>query len=114
VVNSLPWWKRVPDQGLFASGVNSERSLNTAVRSVDGDWAIIYLSSPCQVQIHLDKIATRQVRARWINPQDGSEIDAGIFATGNLLEGKIWPDSNKQWFATPDFWEDAVLVLDGV
>jgi hypothetical protein len=113
VVNSLPWWKRVPDQSLFASGVSSERSLNTAVRSSDGSWAMIYLSSPCSVQVHLDKIAARQVKARWINPQDGSEKDAGIFATGNLLEGKIWPDAKKQWFSTPDFWEDALLVLDG-
>ena len=64
VISSFPWWKRVPDQSLFASGVNCERSLNTAVRSVDSNWAMIYLSSPCNVQIHLDKIATRQARAR--------------------------------------------------
>jgi len=111
---SHPWWKRVPDQGLFASGISSERTLNTAVRSMDGEWAMIYLSSPCNVQIHLDKIATRQVKVHWVNPQDGSEKDAGVFPTGNLLEGKTFPEGKKQWFSTPDFWEDALLVLDGV
>ena len=111
---SYPWWKRVPDQGLFASGISSEKTLNTAVRSVDGDWAMIYLSSPCNVQVHLDKITARQVRARWVNPQDGSEKDAGILPTGNLLEGKTFPEGKKMCFSTPDFWEDALLVLDGV
>jgi len=111
---SHPWWKRVPDQSLFANGVGSERTLNTAVRSMDGDWAMIYLSSPNSIQIHLDKIASRQVRAHWVNPQDGAEKDAGIFPTGNLLEGKLWPENKKQWFSTPDFWEDALLILDGV
>ena len=85
-----------PKASLFSGWVNSERSLNAAVRSADGNWVIIYLSSPCNVQIHLDKIPARQARARWIDPQDGSEIDAGIFATGNLLEGKIFPDGKKQ------------------
>ncbi len=114
IVSSRPWWKRVPDQGFFASGVSSERTLNTAARSVEGDKALIYLSSPCNVLLHLDKIPTRQVKVRWINPQDGTEKEGGTFPTGNLAEGKTFPENKKQWFSTPDFWEDALLILDGV
>jgi hypothetical protein len=63
----------VPDQGLFAAGVSCERTLNTALRSVDSDCALIYLSSQCHVLIHLDKILTRRVRATWIDPRSGEE-----------------------------------------
>lgn len=112
IATSRPWWNRVPDQGLFASGVGCERTLNTAVRSVDGDWAMIYLSSPCHVLIHLDKVATREVKATWVSPQTGEAQDAGTYATGNMT-GSIFPQARTQWFSTPGFWEDAVLILDG-
>jgi hypothetical protein len=113
IATSRPWWKSVPDQGFFASGVSSERTLNAAVRSVDSDWAMIYLSSPCHVLIHLDKILTQNVRATWVNPQTAEQKDAGVFATGNLIEGRVFPKGQSQWFATPGFWEDAILLLDG-
>ncbi len=113
IATSHPWWQRVPDQSLFDSGVGSERTLNAAVRSEDGDWAMIYLSSRCHALIHLDKIMSRQVKATWINPQNGEEQDAGIYATGNLA-GSIFPQARSQWFATPPFWEDAILTLDGL
>ncbi len=113
IATSRPWWNRVPDQGLFASGVSSERTLNAAVRSVDGNWALIYLSSQCHVLIHLDKIATREVQVTLINPQNGERRDAGTYATGNLT-GSIFPQARTQWFSTPGHWEDALLLLDGL
>ena len=33
--------------------------------------------------------------------------------TGNY-NGKMFPASPTQLFKTPDFWEDAVLLLEGV
>jgi hypothetical protein len=67
IVKAYLWWKRTSDQGLFASGIRSERTLNTAVRSEDGDRAMVYLSSPGSVSIHLDKIATRRARAEQLS-----------------------------------------------
>jgi hypothetical protein len=113
IATSRPWWKRLPDQGIFDSGVSSEWTLNAAVRSVDSDWAMLYLSSRCHVRLYLDRIAAHQVKATWVNPQTGETKAAGSFATGNLMEGRIFPEGKKQWFTTPDFWEDAVLILDG-
>jgi len=108
-----PWWDRVPDQGLFAAGVSSERTLNAAVRGADSTWAMIYLASQCHALIHLDKILTRQVKATLINPATGEEQDAGAYPTGNATDS-VFPKGTTQWFATPGHWEDAVLVLDGV
>jgi len=113
IATSRPWWRRIPDQGLFASGVSCERTLNAAVRAEDGSFAMVYLASQCHVLIHLDKIATKNVKATLVNPQDGKTVEAGTFATGNLAH-PVWPQPQTQWFSTPGHWEDAVLILDGV
>jgi len=112
IATSRPWWRTFPDQGLFAAGTGSERTLNAARRSVDGDCALAYLSSPCHVLIHLDKILTKRVKATWFNPQDGATQDAGTYETGNLVH-PVWPRGKSQWFTVPACWEDAVLILDG-
>ncbi|MBN1876125.1 MAG: DUF4038 domain-containing protein [Anaerolineae bacterium] len=113
IVTSRPWWQMLPDQGLFDSGVSCERTLNTALRAVDGSCAMIYLSSQCHVNLHLDKIATRMARATWVDPRNGEQRDAGIHATGNL-GGGMFPKPKTAWFSVPGHWEDALLILDGV
>jgi len=113
IATSRPWWNMVPDQSVFASGVSSERTLNTALRTVDNSCVMIYLSSQCHALIHLDKIASKEAKATWVNPQTGEQRDAGTYATGNLT-GSVFPKAEKQWFSTPGHWEDAVLILDAV
>lgn len=114
IATSRPWWRMVPDQGVFESGVGSERTLNAALRAVDGKCAMIYLSGQCHALIHLDRVLTREVRATWVDPRTGEERDAGTYATGNLVEGRTFPRPQSQWFSTPGHWEDAVLILDGL
>ena len=113
IATSRRWWRLSPDQGLFASGVGCERTLNTALRSVDGECAMLYLSSQCHALVHLDKIMAREVKATLVDPRNGETRDAGVFATGNLTE-RVFPEARTQWFAVPGHWEDAVLILDGV
>jgi Protein of unknown function (DUF4038)/Putative collagen-binding domain of a collagenase len=112
IVTGLKWWDAIPDQTLFASGVSSEQTLNAALRSVKGDWALIYLSSQCRVFIHLDKILTKNLRATWINPVTRERKDAGSFETGNQA-GKMFPPAMVRDFETPGYWQDAVLLLEG-
>ncbi len=113
IAGSRSWWQRVPDQGLINSGVSSERTLNTAVRGVDSAWGMVYLASQCSVQINLDKILNPRVKCTWVNPATGEEQDAGTYTTGNT-PGAVFPEWRRQWFAVPGFWEDAVLILDGI
>jgi hypothetical protein len=112
IVTSLPWWELTPDQGVFATGVGSERTLNAAQRSSRGDRVLVYLSSQCTVVLHLDKIASRNARVTWINPATGERRSAGTFRTGNL-NGKSFPDGQTQSFTVPGHWEDAALLLEG-
>ena len=111
IVTALPWWELLPDQGVFASGVSSERTLNTGMRSISGNRVLVYLSSPCTVFLHLDKIATAQAKATWIHPSTGERKTAGSYRTGNL-NGNTFPDGQTQFFTTPGHWEDAVLLLE--
>jgi Protein of unknown function (DUF4038)/Putative collagen-binding domain of a collagenase len=112
IIMGRPWWKRVPDQGLFASGIGSERTLNAAARNPDGTRALVYLASQCHVWLHLDRIQARQVRVTFINPQTGEQKEGGLFETGNFA-GTQFPQVRQQWFSTPGHWEDAVLLLNG-
>jgi hypothetical protein len=112
ILTSLPWWELLPDQGVFATGVGSERVLNTAMRSTDGRLVLVYLSSPTTVFLHLDKVEARKAHATWISPVSGERKDAGVFETGNDT-GDTFPLARTQFFRTPDRWEDAVLLLEG-
>ena len=112
ILSGLDWWELIPDQGMFATGVGSEKTLNTAMRSADGARALVYLSSQCTVFVHLDKIAARNCTATWINPTNGERKAAGTFLTGNL-NARTFPDGRTQYFSVPGHWEDAVLLLEG-
>lgn len=112
IATSRPWTQMVPDQSLFNIGVSSERTLNTSLRTLDSTCAMLYLSSQCHVQVNVDRILTRRVKATLVNPASGEEKEAGIYETGNAA-GAIFPPWRSEWFSVPNFWEDAVLILDG-
>jgi len=112
IITSRPWWQMIPDQCMFEIGIGSERTLNAAKRTPDSTCAMIYLSSQCHVRLNIDRILTQRLQATWVNPQTGEEQDAGDYATGNQT-GSIFPEGKKIWFACPEFWQDAVLILDG-
>ncbi|MBP7053180.1 MAG: DUF4038 domain-containing protein [Phycisphaerae bacterium] len=113
IMASLPWWEFTPDQSVFDSGVSSEQTLNTAMRSTHGDRVLVYLSSQCTVFVHLDKIATARAKATLIHPTTGERRDAGTYRTGNL-NNRTFPDGQTQFFSTPGHWEDALLLLEAV
>jgi len=112
IVTSLPWWDLIPDQGVFDVGVSSGRTLNAAMRAKDGSRVIVYLSDPTTVFLQLDKVEAKNVQVTWISPVTGERKDAGTYETGNLT-GDVFPHARTQFFRTPDFWQDAVLLLEG-
>jgi hypothetical protein len=97
------WWELVPDQALFAEGGCIEGNvLNLAARHRDGRWAMVYLADPASVAVDLDKLAN-SADALWIDPRTGESQAAGRFANTGVAS-----------FATPDGWEDALLVLSAL
>jgi len=102
IVTSRLWWEMTPCPCLIADGAGSGKTLNVAMRTQDCSCGMVYLSSQCYTLVSLGEISAPEVRVTWVNPQNGDQQDAGIFKRGN------------HWFRTPDFWEDAILILDAV
>jgi hypothetical protein len=113
VLGSRRWWELVPDQSVIASGVSSERTLNVAARAADRSWAVVYCSSQCDARIKLDRILAKKARVTWIDPRSGETKDAGTFDTGNLT-GAAFPEWRTEPFRVPAYWEDAILLLEGI
>jgi hypothetical protein len=97
------WWHLVPDQTVFASGGNTHgQVLNLAARHREGQWVMAYLASKTSFSIQMNKLkAGNTVRAHWIDPRTGDSK-----AIGNLS------NSGVESFATPERWEDALLILE--
>jgi hypothetical protein len=114
IVTAYPWWQRLPDQSMIESGVSSNETLNAAIRSIDGRWGMVYLSSRCNVLVRLEKLSTLRVRATWINPATGEEKEAGEYVTYTMPGFRQVRTTCYQWFSTPDYWEDALLILKGL
>jgi hypothetical protein len=97
------WWHLTPDQGLPASGGNTQGDVLTlAARHKDGKWIMVYAGAKTAFSIHMDKVtAAGQAKASWIDPRTGESVSAGSF-----------PNSGVQAFSTPEGWEDALLILE--
>ena len=68
ILTSRQWWKLVPDPSVFVLGAGSDKTLNVAARSTEGDCIIVYLSSRTTVTIDLGRITVGQtVHATWVN-----------------------------------------------
>jgi hypothetical protein len=102
LLSSHTWWTLLPDQSVIAVGHGSDKDLNAAACSMNGDWAILYFSTRNPVTVDFGKITTSEnVRATWINPETGDATLAGVFPNSGLRP--LTPALSS---------EDAVLLLE--
>lgn len=78
----LPWYEIVPDQSLIASEQGEGEDHVQAARGQNGGFIVAYLPFGNPVSIHVDKIASDRVLARWYNPRNGKFSPIGIYANG--------------------------------
>ena len=101
VFTNSRWWELIPDQQVFASQSLGGTTLNTAARSENGNWIMVYLSRPSCVTIRMNKItASNQAKAFWIDPRTGDSHPIGIYF-----------NSGEQSFTPPADWDDAFLWI---
>ncbi len=96
---SIPWWKLVPDQSLFANGSHGD----VAAISADGEWLLAYLTAGKNVTIKLDRLKAKQIEVSWINPLNGLRSKKTMYST-----------SKQQTFTPPQDWEDALLFIERI
>jgi len=113
-VELVPWWERIPDQSIIEEGVGDGETLNAAIRAPDGRWVMLYLSSRTHVLVRLEKLCASRAHASWINPATGEQRDAGVYETYTKPGFRQVRTTHFQWFSTPQFWEDAILLLESM
>jgi hypothetical protein len=104
LMESRPFFRRIPDQTLIEVNPQEEALHIQATRDRDGTYAFIYLPANDQTAtIRLGQLNSRDLRAWWFDPRSGvsTPIDEPISG------------SAKQ-FRTPSYGPDWVLVVEDV
>jgi len=76
--DSLPWWRLRPAPELLLKQPGSEnvRRFVAAARTVEGDYAVVYLPVGCNICIKTE-LLKRPCNAFWFNPRTGKYVGAG-------------------------------------
>lgn len=102
LVESRPYFDRVPDQGLLVGDAGQGGRHVRAARDAAGTYAFVYVPTSDQdVTVDLARLRARRLRAWWYDPRTGF---------GTLL-GEI-EGGGPRGFRTPPYGPDWVLVLE--
>lgn len=102
LVESRPYFRRVPDQTLIRSGAGEGGLHMQACRDRDGKYAFVYFPMMDQTaSIDLSRLHAGKLRAWWYDPRNG---------IGTLIEKPFKAETAE--FRTPPFGPDWVLVLE--
>ncbi|MBA3868110.1 MAG: glycoside hydrolase family 140 protein [Anaerolineae bacterium] len=102
LMESRPYLKRIPDQGLLLSGEGEGACHIQATRANDGSYAMIYTPAGWdELTINLESLSGTRIQAWWFDPREGTARSADKH------------DRNKSLtFSPPSPHDDWVLVLD--
>lgn len=101
LMESRPFFTRVPDQSLLVGDAGAGGLHLQATRDEAGTYAFVYFPLNDQTAtIDLAKLRSKRVRASWYDPRTGFTTTIGEF------------DAASRAFRSPPFGPDWVLVLD--
>lgn len=100
---SRPYFTRIPDQSLIASGVGEGDGHLRAARDSNGSYGLVYAPLGVKLSVDLDKLSGQQIRAWWYDPRHGTAEAIGTFDRRGVREF-VPPIHGKG--------NDWVLVLD--
>ena len=103
LIESRPFFHRVPDQSLIAGDTLKGTDHIQACRGDDGSYAFVYSASGKQFTVDLSKLTCERLHTWWFDPRTGAATDAGDLAR-----------DGKKDFTPPSSGRgnDWVLVLD--
>lgn len=102
LVESRPYFTRIPDQSLIVGDAGKGGNHLQAARDRDGSYAFVYFpTNDLSATIDLTKLRSNHIRAWWYDPRAGF---------GKLI-GTIDGGQQKE-FCSPPYGPDWVLVLD--
>ncbi len=101
LIESRPFFSRIPDQGILISDQGQGMSHVRATRDRDGGYALVYLPLPLPVTVNLSVLSGDLIDAWWYDPCSGKATPIGRFGAGDT------PTCTP-----PGHRPDWVLVLD--
>jgi hypothetical protein len=103
LIESRPMLVRIPDQSMLVSDANATTDRQQATRASDGSYAFVYSASGRPIEVRLDSMPGKAIRAWWYDPRTGAAKAIGRF-----------PKTATREFKPPSSGEnnDWVLVLD--
>jgi hypothetical protein len=103
LIESRPMLVRIPDQSMLVSDANATTDRQQATRASDGSYAFVYSASGRAIEVRLDSMPGKALRAWWYDPRTGVAKAIGRF-----------PKTATREFKPPSSGEnnDWVLVLD--
>jgi hypothetical protein len=103
LIESRPMLVRIPDQSILVSDPMATTDRIQATRASDGSYAFVYSASGRPIEVRLDSMSGKSIRACWYDPRTGASKPIGDF-----------PKTATREFKPPSSGEnnDWVLVLD--
>ena len=100
LIESRPYFSRIPDDTLILSDANAGRHRVVATRDTDSSYALVYIPSGQATTIDCSRLSGENLVASWFDPRNGE-----------LQEFETFAREESKTFAPPTN-EDWVLVLD--
>ncbi len=101
LIESRPFFSRIPDQSLIASDAFHGAERIQAARGAGGSFALVYIPANTPVEIDLSLLSGSQLKAWWFDPRQGASESIGEVSGGR-----------HKVFTPPEDGPDWVLVLD--
>ena len=101
LMESKPFFSRIPDALIVASDPGMRGSHVCATRDTDGSYALIYVPNTQTIDVHMTCIQAKKACVSWFDPRTGIQSEIGIFDTKGI-----------RFFTPPDSAPDWVLVLE--
>jgi hypothetical protein len=102
LIESRPYFSRIPDQKLIASDPGSGGLHIRATRDAEGTYAFVYFPmNDMTARIDLSRLNSRKIRAWWFDPRTGVGTLIGMLDTAKQSE-----------FRSPPYGPDWVLAIE--
>jgi len=102
LMESRPYFSRIPDQEMLASDPGEGGNHVQATRDSDGSYAFIYLPVQRQVAVKINCLKGPAVKAQWFNPRNGTYRPIGVYKAVGVRKFTPPHEEGPDW----------VLVLD--
>lgn len=101
LMESRPFFERIPDQSLLVAPAGERGSHRRATRATDGSYAFVYSPDGTPFELRLEALSGTTLATGWFNPRTGK------FTAGDALARR-----GSATFVPPEPGFDWVLVID--